>query len=145
MMPRRTRPFNSSGSSLHQAGIGLPAAIFVITLMAAIAVAINLMVGQNADTFAEEINLTRAFYAAESGAGIAMNTIFPPEEYPTYAANAECAAGPRIYTFTVDGLNQCTATVTCSPVSTGGKTYATIESVGKCGDVIRTIQVRTVF
>ena len=144
-MQRRTRPFSSSGSNLHQAGIGLPAAIFVITLMAAIAVAINLMVGQNADTFAEEINLTRAFYAAESGAGIAMNTIFPPEEYPTYAMNAECAAGPRVYTFTVDGLNQCTATVTCSPVSTGGKTYATIESVGKCGDVIRTIQVRTVF
>ena len=130
---------------MQQAGIGLPAAIFVITLMAAIAVAINLMVGQNADTFAEEINLTRACYAAESGAGIAMNTIFPPEEYPAYATNAECAAGPRIYTFTVDGLNQCTATVTCSSVNTGGKTYATIESVGKCGDVIRTIQVRTVF
>ena len=145
-MQRRTRPFSSSGSNLHQAGIGLPAAIFVITLMAAIAVAINLMVGQNADTFAEEINLTRAFYAAESGAGIAMNTIFPPEGYPTYAAPpAECAAGPRVYTFTVDGLNQCTATVTCSSVNTGGKTYATIESVGKCGDVIRTIQVRTVF
>lgn len=132
-------------SSFYQAGIGLPAAIFVITLMAAIAVAINLLVGQNAQTFAEEINLTRAFYAAESGAGIAMNTIFPPEEYPTYATNAECAAGPRVYTFTVDGLNQCTATVTCSEVTVSGTNYATIESEGQCGDVIRTIQVRTVF
>ena len=56
MMERHIRLTLSSGSKLHQAGIGLPAAIFVITLMAAIAVAINLLVGQNAQTFDEEID-----------------------------------------------------------------------------------------
>jgi len=129
-----------------QNGIGLPAAIFVITLMAGIAVAINQLVSQNAQTFEETINLTRAFYAAESGAGFAMNTVFPPEAYPGYASGAECAAGPRVYNFTVDGINQCKATVSCGPPKViSGKSYATIESEGSCGDVTRTIQVRTVF
>lgn len=128
-----------------QNGVGLPAAIFVITLMAGIAVAINQLVSQNAQTFQEEINLARAFYAAESGAGIAMNTIFPPEAYPSYASGAECVTGPRVYNFTVDGINQCSASVTCNSVSVGGNDFATIESEGTCDDVKKTIQVRTVF
>lgn len=134
-----------NNSGCRQQGIGLPAAIFVITLMTLIAVAINQLVNQNAQTFVEEINLTRAFYAAESGAGFAMNTIFPPEEYSAYGTTAECAAGPRVYNFIVDGLSQCSASVTCTPIVISGTTYATIESEGSCGDVVRAIQVRTVF
>lgn len=138
------------GKQHRQAGIGLPAAIFVITLMAVIAVAINLLVSENARSFEEELNLTRAFFAAESGAGFAMNTIFPPEEFPQYASgsgtpNAECAAGPRVYDFTVGGLNQCSASVSCAPVTVDSVVYATIESTGTCGDVSRIIQVRTSF
>ncbi len=125
-----------------QAGIGLPAAIFIITVMALIAVAINLLVRQNAETFEEEVNLSRAFYAAESGAGFMMNRTFPPEEYSAYAGT-NCAA--RTYTFAAPGLVQCTATVTCSTKNDGGKEYHTIESTGSCGDVERTIQVRAVY
>lgn len=129
-----------------QQGIGLPAAIFVITLMAGIAVAINQLVSQNAQTFEEQINLARAFYAAESGAGFAMNTVFPPEAYPSYASGAECVETPRVYNFTVDGVNQCSASVTCGPpIVIGGSNFATIESEGTCGDVTKKIQVRTVF
>lgn len=128
----------------RQRGIGLPAAIFIITVMALIAVAINLLVQQNAETFEEEVNLARAFYAAESGAGFMMNRTFPPEEYSGYVGS-NCAA--RTYTFadTVPGLVQCTATVTCSTKTDSGKDYHTIESTGSCGDVERTIQVRAVF
>lgn len=130
-----------------QAGVNLPAAIFVITVLAAIAVAINALVTQNAQTYQEEINLTRAFYAAESGAGFAMNTIFPPEGFPAYGAPAECAAGPRVYNLAVPGLNGCTASVTCSPKAPAGisDTFATITSVGSCDGVERTVQVRTRF
>ncbi len=124
-----------------QAGIGLPAAIFVITLLAIIAVAINSLVSQNAQTFEEEINLTRAFYAAESGAGFAMNWLYPPEDYPSYTP----VCSSRTYNLTVDGLNQCTADVTCTLITISGTNYATIESEGTCGDVERTIQVRTVY
>ena len=127
-----------------QRGIGIPAALFVITLLAIIAVAINLLLEQNAETYEEEVNLTRAFYAAESGAGFAMNTIFPPEEFPQYNGNAECAAGPREYTFTVPGLNECTASVSCSVDATVSSVeYYTIVSAGSCNGVTRTVQVRS--
>lgn len=128
----------------RQSGIGLPAAIFVITLMAVIAVAVNQLLSQNAQTFEEELNLTRAFYAAESGIGFTMNTIFPPEEYSGYP-DGVCEATERVYNFTVAGLNQCSATVSCTDVTASGKTYATILSTGVCGDVARTLRVGTTY
>ncbi len=128
-----------------QQGIGLPAAIFIITTMAVIAVAINELVQENAETFVEEVNLARAFYAAESGAGFVMNRTFPPEEYPAYAGS-NCAA--RTYTFDAlggaVGLAGCTAVVSCSTILEAGVEYHTIESTGSCEDVERTIQVRAV-
>ena len=129
----------------RQRGVNLPTAIFVITLLAMLAVAINALVTQSSQSYQEEINLTRAFYAAESGAGFGMNTIFPPEGFPGYGAPAQCAAGPRVYTFTVPGLNACTATVTCSTKPVGSTTYATVTSVGNCDDIERTVQVRTSY
>jgi MSHA biogenesis protein MshP len=136
---------STSATTPHaQRGIGIPAALFVITLLAIIAVAINALLAQNANTYEEEINLTRAFYAAESGAGFAMNSIFPPEEFPQYSGTAECAAGPREYTFTIPGLNECTATVSCSVDATVANVeYYTIVSEGSCDGVTRTVQVRS--
>jgi MSHA biogenesis protein MshP len=128
-----------------QAGVGLAAAIFIITVMAAIAAGVFSLVDQNADTYAEEINLARAFYAAESGAGFAMNTIFPPEDYPTYTATTPRCGITTTYNFVSDGLNQCSAVVSCSSITNGGSTYSTIQSIGSCGDVNRTVQVRTVY
>ncbi len=137
-------PYAQKQIAARQRGIGIPAAMFVITLMALLASAINLLVGQNAEVFEEEISLTRAYYAAESGAGFAINSLFPPEEFPAYSGNAECAAGPRVYEFTVEGLNACTASVTCSTDATvAGVDYYTVRSTGTCDDVSRTVQVRT--
>ena len=130
---------------IHRLRDLIPAAIFVITLMAVLAVALNFLIRDNAATYEEEINLTRAFYAAETGANFAMNTIYPPEEYPAYATTAECAAGLRTYNLSVDGLNNCAVVVTCSLATISGTNYATVESTGSCGDVERTIQVRTVY
>ena len=135
----------ASGFPGKQKGVNLPTAIFVITLLAMLAVAINALVTQSTQSYQEEINLTRAFYAAESGAGFGMNTIFPPEGFPQYGAPAECAAGPRVYTFAAPGLNACTATVSCSEKAVGGTTFATVTSVGNCDDIERTVQVRTSF
>jgi MSHA biogenesis protein MshP len=133
-------------------GIGLPAAIFVITLMSVIAAAVFSLVSQNAQTYSEEINLTRSFYAAESGAGFMMNRVFPPESYPAYTtpntslANCPIGAGvTQTFTFIVTGLNQCVAVVSCAAIENSGSHYATIRSVASCGDVTRTVQVRTVF
>ncbi len=138
------------GFAKFQKGIGIPAALFVITLMAILAVGINLLVSENADTFEEEIRLTRAFYAAESGAGFGMNALFPPDEFPRYQREATntavCAAGPRTYNFIVEGLNQCSASVSCALDTTVDDVeYYTITSTGTCGDVSRTVQVRSSF
>ena len=134
-------------SKYQQSGIGLPAAIFVITLMVVIVAAINLLVEENARSFESEINLTRSFYAAESGAGFAMNSLFPPEDYPGYGSlPANCSVwGVRTYNFITDGLNACTAEVSCSGKTIDGVVYSNIESTGTCGDISRTVQVRTVY
>lgn len=133
----------------HQQGIGLPTAIFVITLMTSIAVAINYLVAQNARTFEEEIQLTRAFYAAESGANFAMNALFPPTEFPLYNVTAICPnnlGSPRVYNFEAEGLRSCSAEVSCvTDATVDGVNYYTITSQGICGDVRRTVQVRSSF
>ena len=134
----------------YQRGIGVPAAVFVITILALLAVAINKLVSQNSETFQEEVLLTRAFYAAESGAGFALNALFPPEEFPLYqngvAPTAICDAGPREYELTVDGLGGCEISVTCEvDAAVDDVEYYTITSVGTCADVTRTVQVRTSF
>lgn len=133
----------------RQAGVGLPAAIFVITLLAIIAAGISRLVSQNAQTFEEEVRLTRAFYAAESGAGFALNALFPPLEFPQYSSTATCpdnVGNPRVYEFEAEGLRFCSAEVTCAiDASVDGVNYATITSTGTCGDVSRTVQVRTSY
>jgi len=130
----------------YQRGIGLPAAIFVITLMSAIAVAVNLLVAQNARTLEEELRLTRAFYAAESGAGFAMGLLFPPAAFPNYAPAAACPDVDRIYVFAVEGLTQCEVEISCeNDALVDGLNYFTIHSTGTCGEVSRTVQVRTSY
>lgn len=145
----RHKNTGKSGLLYYQRGLGLPAAIFVITLLVSIAAAINWLVSQNSDTFEEETQLTRAFYAAESGAGFAMNALFPPNEFPLYSTNAICpnnVGSPRVYNFDVDGLAGCRAEVSCNiDANVAGAEYYTISSQGICGEVSRTVQVRTSF
>lgn len=130
----------------RQQGIGLPAAIFVITLMATIAVAVNLLVSQNSDSLDEEVRLTRAFYAAESGAGFAMHLMFPPQDFPNYNTAAVCLTVARTYEFTVDGLAACNVAIECTTDATVDSVdYYTITSTGTCGDISRTVQVRTSY
>ena len=135
----------------RQRGLGLPAALFVITVLAVLAVAINGLVSQNDAAFEEEVLLTRAFYAAESGASFGLNALFPPEEFPLYTNGAGAVAGGcpvvnNTYDFDVDGLGSCSAEVSCVEDATvSGVDYYTISSVGSCADVSRTVQVRTSF
>ena len=130
----------------QQRCIGLPAAIFVITVMAVLAVAIQRLVLSNAETFGEEVQLTRAFYSAETGAQFAMNLLFPPNVFPPETTG--CPDIPSLYTFTVNGINNCTATVECSskgPIAPSTIKYYTLTSTGTCGDVSRQISVRAKF
>lgn len=129
-----------------QRGVGLPAALFVITLMAAIAVAVNQLVSQNAQTLEEELRLTRAFYAAESGAGLAMGLLFPPDDFPMYSPAVDCPDVARELTLLAEGLTVCSVSIDCALDATvDGTDYFTVSSTGSCGDVSRTVQVRTAY
>jgi len=117
--------------------MGLATAIFVITVMAVLAVLINQLVTGNAETTQEEIQLLRAFYSAESGVQFGMNVLFPPD-----GSAGACPAGPVTYNLTEGGLGNCSAQVSCSSVTVSAENYYTITSTGACGDLSRTIQVR---
>lgn len=144
MCPETRSPTKLHGGLRSQRGIGLPAAIFVITVMTAIAVAINLMVSQNTTSFEEDIRLTRAFYAAESGAGLGVRALFPASDYP-HTAVGSCPASST-YEFSVPGLMGCRAEVRCDLDATVDEVdYHLITSVGICGDTTRTVEVTTRF
>jgi MSHA biogenesis protein MshP len=120
-----------------QRGFSLATALFVITVMALLAVMIFQLVRNNAETTQEEILLVRAFYAAESGIQFELNKVFPPD-----GSGGGCPVAASDYNFGDEGLNACSAHVECTGLVVSGDTYYTVESTGSCGDVSRTIQVR---
>lgn len=126
---------------LKQQGLGLPVAIFVITIMSIVAVAINRINESGSQSYGQNVLSTRAFYAAESGAQLRSQSVLPAlPELP-------CACGGSagvVYEFDVAGLNQCRATTTCTSFIANGETYCTIQSIGQCdnANAERTVEVR---
>jgi MSHA biogenesis protein MshP len=128
----------------RQCGVGLATALFVITIMALLAVLIVQLVRMNAQTTEEEILLLRAFYAAQSGVEYGLNHAFPPDGTPTACPTAS-APMPMTFpleTIDVAGLDRCTFDVSCSALTVDSTSYYTIRSTGTCQDVSRTVQVR---
>ncbi len=122
-----------------QHGLSLATALFVITIMALLAVMIFQLVRSNAETTQEEVLLIRSFYAAESGVQFGLNAVFPPDGS---ASSCPGVGMPTSYDLEEEGLNACAVEVTCSAVTVSAVNYYTVESTGTCGSVSRTIQVR---
>ncbi len=129
----------------RQSGLGLATALFVITILALIAVYMSRLVTSNVASFTEEMELVQSFYAAESGAQFAMNNIF----FPLAMSSTQCPALTN-FSFTAGALNTCSAAVACEEVGVdvdgdgNNEAFYTITSEGSCGLVTRTIQVRAV-
>ena len=121
----------------HQRGLGIATALFVITVMALLAVMIFQLIRNNAETTGEEILLNRAFYAAETGVQFGLNALFPPD-----GGGGMCAPTPDTYELEAPGLEACEAEVSCTAVDVDDVDYYTVTSKGTCGEVSRTIQVR---
>lgn len=141
--------FARRGCAVHrltrgrERGVGLPTALFVITIMAAIAAAISRLVAQSAADTGEAVQLVRALYAAESGAGFALHALYPPAGYPDYAAQS-CALIE--HTFTAPGLAGCSVSASCTQYANHeGVLHFNIISTGTCGKVQRRIQVQSRF
>ncbi|PIE44080.1 MAG: hypothetical protein CSA50_02110 [Gammaproteobacteria bacterium] len=115
------KPVNKFSST----GLGLPVALFVITVMAFIALAINKLGSTGAKSVSVNLLSARAFYAAESGIDImlAINGGNPP---------ACSVAGTTIdITNMAAGLARCRARVTCT--TTSPATTYLLQSTGSCG------------
>ena len=125
----------------RQNGVGLPMALFIITILAMIIAAITDLEESSGVGFGLDVNSMRAFYAAESGAQADMANIFPAS-----GSSASCSSLTSTYSFSSTGLNGCEALVVRSCVSVESVDYFTLTSTGSCGSgldrAVRVIDVR---
>ena len=126
-----------------QAGIGLPATVFLITILAAIVVAMSDLTEQSSLGFGQNYHSMQAFYAAESGAQVAVNRVL-------VGGAAACVDPMAPIDFDAGGdnpgLNNCEAVLACTKDSVATIEYYTITSTATCGSGFeqsqRSVQVR---
>jgi MSHA biogenesis protein MshP len=128
--------------AFRQRGVGLPLAIFIITVLALIVVTITQLQQGTAEMEIQDLQSTRAFYAAESGAQAALALLFPLDG----SAGASCSTPIYTNTFSVQGLNGCNVSVSCQSDNLGPTTFYTLTSQGTCGSGLgqgrRIVEVR---
>lgn len=117
-----------------QAGLGLPAAIFIITVLALIIAGMSAVQRWSAQSVILQVQSQRAFYSAESGLQLALNLLLPPT-----GVARDCAVSPFYsHSFTppvgeVSGLDDCSVSVSCRSVVAGTETFYLLDSTGTCG------------
>lgn len=119
-----------------QSGLGLPVAIFIITIMSIIAVAVNRLNEASSQSYSQNVLSTRAFYAAESGAQLRAQAVL---------IGPVCVCGSDVvYPFLVAGLASCQASTVCTSFVVNTETYCTIVSTGRCDGTSaeRAVEVR---
>lgn len=113
-----------------QTGAGLPIALFIITVLSLIVFGMSQLQESSGNAISLQIQSQRAFFAAESGAQIAVTKILAGESCPTGSVD-----------FSREGLSACFADISCS-----GSGIVEIESTGRCDsgqeEASRTIKVR---
>lgn len=108
---KQLRPFKQK-----QQGFLLPLAIFIIVVMGLFALVLSRNTIQSNTSSVQEVISTQAFYAAESGAQRGMQVLFfpaAPANNTRQQVDARCAALNTTFTFSVPGLNNCSAVVSC--------------------------------
>ncbi len=138
----RRAHFREPNLLTRQQGVGLPATIFIITVLALIVVAMSDLTESSGLGFGQDYHAMKTFYAAESGAQVALNRVF--------VGGAACAGAMTAIDFDASGsrpgLNDCTVSLNCSQVTVSGADYYTVLSTATCGSGFeasqRSIQVR---
>lgn len=126
----------------RQSGVGLPATIFLIVIVALIVLALSELNTKANIGFGQDFYSIRAFYAAESGAQIALNRVFVGGQ----ACNNAIADLDFDTVTNNEGLQGCSVILNCSLVDVDGINYYTFSSIASCGSGIeqaqRSIEVR---
>lgn len=156
MCPSRRSRYQS------QRGFLLPLALFIVVVMGALALTISRTSIQTQTSSIQEFTSVQAFYAAESGAQRGMQALFLSTS-SRQATDQACTSMAITHNFAgVNGLQMCTATVSCtciyqnnSPCAAGvganylltsaagvSKSFYTLRSRGVCAhDQYRTDRV----
>jgi len=133
--------------AMHQHGLGLPAALFLIVILGLLVVAITELERTSGEGISISVQSSRAYYAAESGAQAAQVTLFPINDAdPSEAAAPSACPALGVINFATAGLMGCSATRQCFRDEVDGESYFTIRSTGTCGSgsdaAIRVVEVR---
>lgn len=139
---RRYRSPNS------QRGFLLPVAIFILIAMSVAALALWRSTIQSSNSIVQELISTQTLYAAESGAQAGVGTIFTGAANRA-AVDAACGGLNLALNYSVTGLQQCSAQVSCSvslnpPSPDDTSSVYVINSKGSCGTSVtaeRTVRV----
>jgi MSHA biogenesis protein MshP len=131
-------PNNPTLSFKRQQGSMLIVALFIIVVMGLLVAALSRLVISSTDMVSTEVLGARAFFAAQSGLEIGLAKLYPLQRKTS--ASDSTAIGeamvcePKDYDFSVSGLAQCKAQVSCvesNDPTTGTKHYY-LTSIGKC-------------
>ena len=112
-----------------QTGSGLILVVFILVVMASVAMVANQNQERNSDQLISSLIGTRAEMAARSGAQIEVSRF-----YQTTTEGSCHASTPQIISFTGEGLAQCVAEVSCKSIGVldnGIKVYQ-LRSKGSC-------------
>ena len=112
-----------------QTGAGLPLAIFIVTVLSLIVLGMSQLQQSSGKALSLQIQSQRAFFAAESGAQVAVERLLREESCPA-----------RI-NFDRQGLSDCAVDLACS-----GTDIIVVRSEGSCGSgqerASRVVEVR---
>ncbi|SFN41965.1 hypothetical protein [Marinobacter pelagius] len=127
----------------YQHGIGLPIALFVITVLALLVVGMAQLQQATGQSVSLQIQSQRAFYAAETGAQLAVAEVLD---------SGSCAGVLTEQVYTLGALSECKARLSCAVTTplpipgSGSNSVFTLTSVGECGSgnelASRTVEVR---
>ena len=122
----------------RQAGIGLPATVFLIVIIALIVLALGELNQKSNLGFGQDLFSTKAFYAAESGAQVALNQVFVSARACVNSMTSIDFnnSGPN------PGLDECDVRVDCQQTPVEGNTYYTFTSTATCGSGFEQAQRR---
>lgn len=122
-------------SNRQQQGFLLPLALFILVVMAVLALTISRTSIQTQTSSIQEFTNIQAFYAAESGAQRGMQHLFLNAALLRTDVDGRCAGWNQSYNFTAAGLRACTAQVSCALATDAGnvRSFYTLTSVGICG------------
>jgi len=138
-LPPKQKSRSGFHSGKKQRGFLMPVAIFILVVMAGFAAALNRMTAQTAIMVPQEMISTAAFYAAETGAQLALNQMFYSVATTVTRADADAAcvalATPLTFPATASGLVSCSVALSCAISNDAGNTtsFYSISSAASCG------------